>query len=557
MARTANRFNAINMKQTLITGNTYKVALYARISLDINYKPSESIENQIEMMRQYILKNPQFANYQIYVDRGYSGMNYNRPDFIRMMNDIRMGKVNCVIVKDMSRFGRDYLETGNYLEIVFPFLGVRFISINDNYDTDKEINGNKALEVAITNLVNDTYARNVSRNVGISRKIEINKGKFTGSNAPYGYKVDNTNPLRKYIIDEGPAGVVKDIFIMASEGRTLRDISKELQSRNLTIPGKYIENGHLYQQDGDEKKIWYIGTLSNILCNQAYIGNMVQGKSKTSLYDNEKKHTTTRDEWVVVENIHEPIISKDIFEKVRKIFDKKLDSSTFIKNEKVESKTDKYKDILFCGKCGNKLHLLSTIKAGKREYRYQCHKGYELGTEKSCNVYIKEQDLDEKVFDCINKKIKETFGKCEDAIQLVRMKLNKDLKMLEEKIKNTTQQINKENQRGSWLYSRYVDGSVDSESYKNQRDATESFIEDLKERLSQQKKEYQNKAAEIEKSLEWIKTIYEVTLEASNREMLLKIVSKINLFPQKEIYIEWKLDSDIIQVISEWCTKKH
>lgn len=557
MARTANRFNAINMKQTLITGNTYKVALYARISLDINYKPSESIENQIEMMRQYILKNPQFANYQIYVDRGYSGMNYNRLDFNCMMNDIRMGKVNCVIVKDLSRFGRDYLETANYIEIVFPFLGVRFISINDNYDTDKEINGNKALEVAITNLVNDTYARNVSRNVRISRNIEINKGKFTGSNAPYGYKVDNTNPLRKYIIDEGPAGVVKDIFIMASEGRTLRDVSKELQSRNLTIPGKYIENGHLYQQDGDEKKIWYIGTLSNILCNQAYIGNMVQGKSKTSLYDNEKKHMTTRDEWVVVENTHEPIISKDIFEKVRKIFDKKLDSSTFIKNEKVESKTDKYKDILFCGKCGNKLHLLSTIKAGKREYRYQCHKGYELGIEKSCNVYIKEQDLDEKVFDCINNKIKETFGKREDVIQLVKMKLNRDLKKLEEKIKNTTQQINKENQRGSWLYSRYVDGSVDSESYKNQRDATESFIEDLKERLSQQKKEYQNKAAEIEKSLEWIKTIYEVTLEASNREMLLKIVSKINLFPQKEIYIEWKLDSDIIQVISEWCTKKH
>lgn len=555
MARTANRFNAVNMKQTLTTSNTYKVALYARISVDINSNPSESIENQIDMMKQYVLKNRQFSNYNIYVDRGYSGMNYDRPDFNRMMNDIRMGKVNCVIIKDLSRFGRDYLETGNYLEIVFPFLGVRFISINDDYDTEKEINGNKALAVAITNLVNDTYARNVSRNVGISRSIEINKGKFTGSNAPYGYKVDNTNPLRKYIIDEGPANIVKEIFNMAAEGRALRDISKELQKRNLSIPGKYLENGHLYQQDGDEKKIWNIGTLSNMLCNQAYIGNMVQGKSKTSLYDNEKRYPTIRDEWVVVKNTHEPIISKDIFEKVRKVFNKKIDNSTFIKNEIVESKPDKYKDILFCGNCGNKLHLLSTIKEGKREYRYQCHKGYELGKGNSCNVYIREQDLDEKVFTCIKKKVVETFGNVCDATELVRARLNKDLCLSEEKIKSTKQQINKEIQRGSWLYSKYVEGCVHLESYINQKDATENYIQELKTRLSQHEEEYQNKATEIEKSLEWIKAIYKVSLEVLNRETLLKLISRINLFPQKEIEIEWKLNNDIIQLITEWCRK--
>lgn len=556
MSRTANRFNAIKTKRTLITNNTYKVALYARLSVDINTKPSESIENQIEMLKQYVLKNPQFSNYQIYIDKGYSGMNYDRPDFERMMDDVRAGKINCIIVKDMSRFGRDYLETGNYIEVVFPFLGVRFISINDNFDTNKEVNGNKALAIAITNLVNDTYARNVSRNVSISRAIERNKGKFTGSNAPYGYKVDNTNPLRQYIIDEGPANVVRDIFNMAAEGRTLRDISIELQKRNLTIPGMYLKNGHLYQENGDEKKTWYIGTLSNMLRNQAYIGNMVQGKRKTSLYDNEKQHFTSKNEWIIVENTHEPIITNEIFEKVRKLFDEKIDKSTFTKNEEIVSKPDKYRNILHCGICGSKLHLMSEIKKDKREYRYQCPKSYELGKEESCNVYIREKDLDEIIFYNIKNKIKQTFGNCENVIGLVKTELNKRLDMIAKKINITTQQINKENQRGSWLYSKYVEGSVDSESFIHQRDATENYIQELKERLCLLEESYQRKVVEIEKSLEWIKAMYQVDSEIPSRENLLKLISRINLFPKKEVDIEWSIDYEIIQVIIECCSEQ-
>lgn len=556
MARTANRFNAIKTKQTLTTNNTYKVALYARLSVDINTNPSESIKNQIEMMKQYIIKNPQFSNYQIYIDKGYSGMNYDRPDFKRMMDDVRTGKINCVIVKDMSRFGRDYLETGNYIEIVFPFLGVRFISINDKFDTDKEINGNKALTIAITNLVNDTYARNVSKNVSISRSIERDKGKFTGSNAPYGYKIDSKNPLRKYVIDEGPATVVRDIFTMAAEGMTLRDISKELQKRNLTIPGQYLKNGHLYQENDDDKKVWYIGTLSNMLSNQAYIGNMVQGKRKTSLYDNEKQHFTSKDEWVIVENTHEAIISKEIFEKVRKLFDEKIDNSSFAKNEELFLKPDKYKDIIYCGKCGRKLHLMSQIKEGKREYRYQCHKDYKIGKEAACNVYIREQDLDEIVYSCIKEKIKETFGNCDNAINLVRTRLNKSLDFISKRIKDTTQQINKENQRGSWLYSKYVECSVDSENFIHQRDAIESYIQELKERLNILEESYQRKVVEIEKSLEWIRAMYEVNSEIPNREILLRLISRINLFPKKEVYVEWALGYDIIQLITDCCSEQ-
>ena len=249
--------------------------------------------------------------------------NFDRPGFNSLMDDIRDGKINCILVKDLSRFGRDYLETTNFIEVILPFLGVRFISVNDRFDTDAKNNENKALEVALKNLVNDMYAKDVSKRLVVARKQEMERGKFTGSNAPYGYKVNEDDPLRHYVIDEPAAEVVREIYRMAEDGKSVRQISIILQERNLSIPGQYLKTGHLYLEEEDEVKIWHVGTISNILRNQAYIGNLVQVKRRTRLCDNEKRHFTPKDEWLITEGTHAPIVSRELYDKVRRLFDKK------------------------------------------------------------------------------------------------------------------------------------------------------------------------------------------------------------------------------------------
>lgn len=302
MARTKNRFNAVEVPESfdvlapIKKTKTFRVALYARLSVELKAKPSESAANQLEIMREFIKGRAEFAEYYEYVDNAVSGTSFNRPSFNQMLDDVKSGKIKCIIVKDMSRFGRDYIETSNYIETIFPFLGVRFISVNDHFDTDAELNQNKSLEIALKNLVNDMYAKDISKRVAVSRRLDMERGKFTGSNAPYGYKVDSADALRKYLIDDEAAGVVRQIFEMAAEGVTLREIAKSLQNYRLALPGDYLKTGNLYVAEGQDAKAWYPGTLSNMLRNQAYIGNMVQGKRCGNLYENEARHFTDKDD---------------------------------------------------------------------------------------------------------------------------------------------------------------------------------------------------------------------------------------------------------------------
>lgn len=543
MARTANRFNAIRKEPVKVDGN-YKVALYARLSVDIEEEKAESIENQIDMMKQYVEEHPQFSNYSIYSDKGYSGMTYDRPDFIRMMDDIKDGKINCVIVKDLSRFGRDYLETGNYIEIIFPFMGVRLISINDEFDTDKEMNSNKALAVSITNLINDTYARNVSKNVSISRKLDMEKGKFTGSNAPYGYKVNTEDSLRRYVIDPKPAVVVKQIFDLILKGNNLRQIARYLEEQHYNIPGAYLKTGEFFSE---EKKKWHIGTISNILNNRAYLGHMVQGKRRKSLYGNENQHNTDEDEWIVVENTHEPIISEEAFNRVRELLDSKLEESTFIENKSVDSKPDKYKDLLYCGECDNKLHLLSRVEKDERFYYYRCTND----KDSACGVYIREVDLDQLVFQKIEEKISEVFSDDNESWERLEKQMLDDLGCIDKEITDTSTKISKEKSRGSNLYEKYAVGSIERECYINQSQSVKDYIDELELRLKRLEEKRMAKVKEIDESISWIRAMLSVNGELPKRTELLAMISKIELFPKKKIEIDWKLNADLIQILAD------
>lgn len=218
MARKSERYNAIaerngvadadNTMASVSTGKQYRVALYARLSVEKDGCKSDSIESQFMIMENFIKDKPELSQYQKYFDRGVSGTTFTRPDFVRMMDDVKAGRINCIIVKDLSRFGRDYLETGNYIETILPFLGVRFISVNDHFDTVEDCNGNKGLGISLMNLVNDMYAKDVSKRITTAFESCMERGSVLGS-APYGYdRIKDDNGYR-LVIDEPAADIVR------------------------------------------------------------------------------------------------------------------------------------------------------------------------------------------------------------------------------------------------------------------------------------------------------------------------------------------------------------
>ena len=396
MTRTKKRYNAIGRNDSTCGegGSIYSVALYARLSEDREDHPSESIENQLEIMRRFIKDKPELASCREFTDRDYSGTNFNRPGFKAMMDEIRSGRVNCVIVKDLSRLGRDLYETSNLIEVFFKFMNVRFISVNDHFDSIEESNGNKEMEVYLKNLVNDVYAKDVSRRISSVREQEQAQGKFLGTHAPYGYRIDKENPLRRFIIDEPAADVVRDIFNMVLDGMSLRDISRELQRRKLNIPGKYARTYELYSESDDDI-IWRTGTISSMLSNETYIGNLILGKRKTRLCDGQVTKYQDKDEWIIIRNAHESIVSEETFRDVQKLLEQRAADSTFARKRTDEypMKDNKYAGLLFCSQCGAPMTFCSEIRSGGRNFYYHCENNYRINKDR-CTTRISEKTLD-------------------------------------------------------------------------------------------------------------------------------------------------------------------
>ena len=334
MARKPERYNAIagrngttDMDNTMLsttTGKQYSVALYARLSVEKDGQKSDSIESQFMIMENFIKDKPELSQYQKYFDRGVSGTTFTRPDFVRMMDDVKAGRINCIIVKDLSRFGRDYLETGNYIETILPFFGVRFISVNDHFDTVEDCNGNKGLGISLMNLVNDMYAKDVSKRITTAFENCMERGSVLG-NAPYGYdRVKNDNGYQ-LVIDEPAAEIVRRIFRMAKDGMSLRAIAEELTSDGVRTPEGYRTTQLVHIGKDEPFCEWQHGTISNMLSNEVYIGTLYQGKTKTNLCTGEKKHRIDKENWIIHEDAHEPIVSKELFMEVRSIVEKRRD----------------------------------------------------------------------------------------------------------------------------------------------------------------------------------------------------------------------------------------
>lgn len=329
----------------------HNAAVYARLSNEDSRKKdrqaqspfvtsTSTIENQILLVRNYIESKPYLKLCGIYADNGQTGTNFERSGFQSLMKDVKCGKIDCIVVKDLSRLGRDYIETGNYLEKVFPFLGVRFISVNDNYDSKypsqngDNINSSN-LTVVLKNLVNDIYARDISKKIKSVAAMKHRKGMFSGNYAPYGY-LKSPADKNKFVINGETAPVVRDMFKWKSEGMGNAAIARKLNASGVLSPSNYLYSKGLLQNKKYAEKIpWRVDTIKNILTNPAYIGHMAQGKKKSDLSLGLKCQKQSKIKWIVVENTHEPIIEVSVFETVQKMlkelnFSKKMEAGSEI-----------------------------------------------------------------------------------------------------------------------------------------------------------------------------------------------------------------------------------
>lgn len=347
-------------KQTATIKNKYYegekiTALYCRLSRDDELSgDSNSIVHQKEILSAYAEKCG-FANTRFYVDDGYSGTNFNRPDFQRMMDDVNGGKIGVIIVKDMSRFGRDYIMVGYYTEILLPQMDIRFIAVNDNLDSENQADNDFT---PFRNIINEWYAKDTSKKIRSVLKAKGNSGKHLSVIPPFGYKKD-PNDKEKWLIDEEAAQIVRKIFRMYLDGNNMGSIARKLTEEGIETPKLYAENrGIKHYKAATYPEIWSRISVEYILSNYEYTGSTVNFKTKRKSFKNKKQWIQSKEDWAVFEGTQEAIIDKETFEVVQKMRGTKRAYTKF-------NEVNIFSGLLFCADCGGKM----TIRRRKDDRR--------------------------------------------------------------------------------------------------------------------------------------------------------------------------------------------
>ena len=358
----------------------YKAALYCRLSVDDgNFGGSVSIETQKILLEQYC-KDHKITDYKFYCDDGCSGTNFDRPSFKKMLSDIDEGKINLVIVKDLSRFGRNYVEAGMYVQR-FTDSNIRFIAADDNYDS--LVNSDDLL-FPIKNVVNEMYARDVSKKTKAAKKAKVRDGQFIGSKAPFGYKID-PNDRHHLIVDEPAAQVVKRIFRLASEGVGYNKMAKIFREEKVLTPIAYfnLNNPDYFKSDYWRKEFdWHVTSIRAILNNEVYLGKLVYGKQRNKSMKSKEKVRNPKEDWIVVENCHEPIITQELWDTVHKILNAKHRPAK-------AGEVQMFAGLLYCSDCGHCLtYSQKQRKDGSYHGAYSCWMYKTHGKEYCASHYI-------------------------------------------------------------------------------------------------------------------------------------------------------------------------
>lgn len=573
MARTKNRHLShleTGTEDVKVIEKTYIAGIYTRLSQE-RKEDYRNKSNSLEMQEELCVKEADEKDikvFRIYKDYEYSGTNFKRPGFLEMMEDVRIGRINCIIVKDMSRFGREYLEISNYIEKVFPFLGVRFISINDNLDTKDGIKSDKSYEIAIKNIFNDLYAKDISKKVKASKEVKMKQGSFIGAMAPYGYKVNKIDGKRVLVIDEKVADVVRLMFHLASQGKSNIQIAREL-TETYTTPAEYKRTGKVFK-DKEDIKQWDTSYISKILSDEVYIGNLIQRIHSNRNDLNLKSKFRDKEEWIITENTHEGLIDKTTFENIREIKEKKQNHLPYhslkniikdgkenvgVKIQRDHNKEGKYDGLIRCSICGRNLKKQYGSRGIKVNdeicYCYYCKGTDRLNLEKS-HVRIYETDLDRILVDTL----KGLFSSFYQEDKGLHLKTYLE-KVSAEKINQVSLKIDTNNKKLDSLrvklqeqYENYVKGEVFLSEFKTESKKIDRQIRTIKKELKaldDKKRNVKKRKKELEKFIETLFCCLDDKSIDVDKELVDILISHIEIsrYKQVTIYFKFNLDKDM------------
>lgn len=513
----------------------YSVALYLRLSKDDEKKDkySESIKNQKSLLEGYAQKE-NLNIFDIYIDDGFSGTTIKRPALKRMMDDICNKKVNMVITKDLSRLSRNHIDTGQLLESFFPEKNVRYIALTDGYDT--EIDGYTSEQALIKGMCNDLYARDISKKIISIKRDKQKKGLFIGGKAPYGYK---KSPVNKnvLVIDENTVDNVRYIFQLALDGKSCRQIAMILNAENIATPALYAKIKPS-EKKGPFSGKWSSERVSDMLQNEVYIGNMVQGRVRKVSHKSDACRKLPRDKWIVVENTHEPIIDKATFEKVGMLI-----------KSRYHTRSRKYdyllKGLIFCNECGYPLGVINRKLSGGREMLYFICRTYQrfTGYEKCTCHCTRVEDVTKVVIEQIRNvcqqfitqlDINEINKEAQNLLKAEKKRQEKDVSDLRNKLKAAETKIDK-------MYDDKLSGNIDNEIFQRFYKKLKEEQADLIEKIRVLEK---SDDKGIELNLEKIKELVTQFLNAEeySRELLVSLIERIELTENKEVLIHFKFN---------------
>ena len=512
MARKSRKAQAQPVAEVKKEAAALPTAIYARLSVENSGKDDDgnSLQNQIAVCEDYLDGCPYLRLTEVYSDNGRTGTVFDRPAWNRLMDDVRTGKIQCIVVRDLSRFGRDYVETGSYLEKIFPALGTRFISVKENFDNFTCGNAMESLSVSLQNLVNAMYSRDISKKVSTALRAQMETGKFRNRNLPYGYLWNGDKTA--YVVDEEAAAVVRQIFEWKLREVSVYTIVERLKAGGIESPERHkrragTRNGGNIQGEG-----WCPSTIRGILQNRAYIGEMICGKSETALYKGLKKRLTEKDNWIVVSDAHPPIVSVSDFEAVERQMredsahrETAMEWSADIRAGMI----DLFAGKIFCADCGKRMYYKRQRICGCKNVTfrgvYDCSTHVRRGHATCFNHFIRQDALNEKVFNAIRDQLQVAL---DYEKLLLAMRGGSGEASVREKHKaavaSVKLRLNALKKKRAGLYESYVEGILNEEEYAFAKQTYEEQYETLNRLLDEAVERRERFLASISPDNKWL-----------------------------------------------------
>ncbi|HFN0193926.1 recombinase family protein [Enterococcus faecium] len=547
MARTSKRY--IEKKSEKTERKVFKAGIYTRLSNERTEEwreKSYSIETQILSCKEYALKE-NIDVLEVYNDYEYSGTNFERPSFQNMMQDIRDRRINCIIIRDLSRLGREYLEMGRLIDKVFPFLGVRFISVNDKLDTVKETDSKKSFEVTLKNIINDMYAKDISVKIKTSKHNRARNGYFIGSVPPYGYKIKKSKEGQKLVIDENVRFIVEEMFDLTLQGKSQYEVAKHFNEKGYAPGMIYYKTGRVYRQDDDPE--WNKGTISKMLTNPAYTGTLVQGVKQQNLAKGIKQHFVDESQYIICENAHEAIISKEVHKRILRERQERKKNHVFsspMHNFENRDYENRFKGLVINNNTGKELNRRTRIYGKNKDRLYYSFQNERfsgsLKPEKS--VFIMERDLDQAISDKISEFIMKTTSKTK-FVNRIKARFNNAIDTFKKDIENLKRKnLNEENiiQRA---YEEYSLGKIDRDEYLLRREIAQSHMATFDNEISAIEVNISKLKKERLKSTKWINDLYaSKNLEKLPGDLIHSLIEKVIVYDKHEFEIVFKFNID-------------